>query len=421
MLREWRVFQWQEALGSGARVALIGLLLQATWLASPALAAEEPDFHWLNGTNPQRVAPLQTGPLTWTLLVDTYYGQALNQPADHTVFPTTTAPRHHEINLNLGLLGVEVTEQEGLYGKLVLQGGNYVDAIFGADPSVGRGAYNSLAGMRTIQQAWAGHRFPVLSGLNVVMGLFPAYIGLDSYLPQENWNYTHNLCSDFTPYYLQGLMAQLYPRPELKAELWLVNGWQTLGKTGEGFGLGYSLNWRLGDRLSLTHNVLGGQLGADPTRLRIFTDNACQWRYAVAPWPGVKHLALAAVADLGHEGASGQVGGQPATLFGGGGLLHRVVFNDQWAATLRASSFYDPQRLVALAPPGATSGGAPLWAGEGTATLDYSPSPWMLYRLEARHDLANTPYVAGPGGITATPPDFRLSGSRLVLNATLRF
>lgn len=397
------------------------LTFAATWWAQPALAGEEPDFRWLNGTNPQGTAPLRTGPLTWTFLIDSYYGLASHQPADHTVFPTTTAPRHHEINLNLGLLGVEVTEQEGLYGKLVLQGGNYVDTIFGSDPSVGRGAYNSLAGLRSIQQAWAGHRFPVLSGLNVVMGLFPAYIGLDSYIPQENWNYTHNLCSDFTPYYLQGVMAQLFPRPELKTELWLVNGWQTLGKTGEGFGLGYSVNWRAGDRLSLTHNVLGGQLGADPTRQRLFTDNSLQWRYADAPWPGVRHLALALVGDVGYEGASTQPGGLGATAFGGGGALHRIVFNDQWAATLRVSTFADPQRLVALAPPGAAAGGTALWVGEGTATVDYSPSPWMLYRLEARHDVASTPYVAGPGGITGPSPDLRLAGSRVVLNATVRF
>jgi hypothetical protein len=262
---------------------LAALCLLGCLHPKPVFASEAADGAWLNGSNPLRVEPLRTGPLTWTLMVDTYYGWAGNRPADHTVFPTTTAPRHNEINLNLGLLGVELTEREGIFGKLVFQGGNYVDTIFGPDPTVNRGAYNSLAGLRNIQQAWAGQRFPVLSGLNIVMGLFPAYIGIDSYLPQENWNYSHNLCSDFTPYYLQGVMAQLYPRPDLKTELWLVNGWQTLGKVGEGFGAGYSVAWRPNNDLSLTHNVLGGQLGDDPTRQRLFMDNSVQWRYAVQP------------------------------------------------------------------------------------------------------------------------------------------
>lgn len=394
--------------------------LGALGFSEPVHAAEESDFSWLNGSNPQRVEPLRTGPLTWTFLVDTYYGWAQHQPADHTVFPTTTAPRHNEINLNLGMLGVEVTEREGLFGKIVFQGGNYGDTIFGADPTVSRGAYNSLSGLRNIQQAWAGHRFPVLSGLNVVMGLFPAYIGLDSYIPQENWNYTHNLCSDFTPYYLQGVMAQLYPRPDLKTEFWLVNGWQTLGKVGEGFGAGYSVAWRTGEHLSLTHNVLGGQLGEDPTRHRLFIDNSLQWRYAVRPWPGVRHVALAAVADGGYESASTRPDGAPATFFGGGGLLHRVVFNEHWAFTVRTSTFNDPQRLVALVPPKGAPGNGPLWVGEGTATLDYNPSPWMLYRFEVRHDVANAPYIAGPGGITGASPDWRHQGSRAMVNATFR-
>jgi hypothetical protein len=388
-------------------------------------AAPEPDFTWLNGSNYQRTSPLRTGPLTWTLLVDTYYGYAFNRPADHTVFPTTTAPRHNEFNLNLALLGLEVTEHEHLFGKLLFQAGNYVDTITGTDATTARGAYGSLSGLRHVQQAYAGHHFPVLSGLNVVMGLFPAYIGLDSYIPQENWNYTHNLLSDFTPYYLTGLMAQLYPTPALKTELWLVNGWQSLSKYGEGMGLGYSVNWKPTERFSLTHNALGGHFEADQTRLRLYTDNTVQWKYAEQPLPGVRHLAIAGALDLGHNAASTAPGGAGATWLGGAALLHRAEFNDQWGATLRGSVYHDPQKLVALAlPSGGPLDAGPLTAAEFTATLDYRPSPWMLYRLEFRHDRASIPYVAGPGGLVGPAgfvPDLRTSGDRLTANATLRF
>jgi hypothetical protein len=387
-----------------------------------------PDFGWLNGTNDQRATPLKTGPLTWTLMVDTYYGYAFNRPADHTVFPTTTAPRHNEFNLNLALLGLEVTEHEHLFGKLLFQAGNYVDTITGTDATTQRGAYGSLAGLRHVQQAYAGHHFPVLSGLNLVMGLFPAYIGLDSYIPQENWNYTHNLLSDFTPYYLSGLMAQLYPRPDLKTELWLVNGWQSLSKHGEGLGLGYSVNAKPTDTLSLTHNFLGGNFEADQTRTRLYTDNTVQWKYATAPWPGMGHLAIAAAADAGYNTESTLPGGPAATWMGGLALLHRAVFDERWALTLRGSVYHDPQKLVALAlPAGGTLAPDPLTAGELTATLDYRPSPWMLYRLEYRRDMASIPYVSGPGGLVAPAgasgfsPDLRTAGDRLTANATVRF
>lgn len=399
-------------------------LTTALLLAAGPAAAEEPaapDFTWLNGVNAQPTSPLTLGPLTWLLMVDTYYGFSLNRPADHTIFPTTTAPRHNEFNLNMALLGLEVTEYKHLFGKLVLQAGNSVDTITGPDVSVQRGAYSALASLRPVQQAYAGHRFDVLSGLNVVMGLFPAYIGLDSYLPQENWNYTHNLLSDFTPYYLMGLMAQLSPRPDLRTELWLVNGWQTLSKVGEGFGIGYAVNWRPTERLSLAHNFLGGNFEADASRTRFYTDSTVQWKYAVAPWPLVEHLAIAAAVDLGYNTASARPGGLPGTHLGGAALLHRIAFNPQWGLTVRTSFFDDPQKLVALALPGGQAVAGGLTAHEGTVTLDYRPSPWMLYRLEYRHDWSNVPYIAGPGGITGPTPDLRTAGDRLTANATVRF
>lgn len=427
-----------------ARV-LLGLALPAL-ISLPALAdtpadsdkaaapqtldqAEPPfpgDFSWLNGTNDQPQALLQTGPVTWTLLVDTYYGYSFNTPKDGTVFPTTTAPRHNEFNLNYGLLGVEVTGVPNVMGKLALQVGNYVDTITGTDTSVSRGAYNGLASLRNVQQAWVGYHLPVLHGLNVLTGIFPAYIGLESYLPQENWNYTHAVLSDWTPYYLTGAALQLYPRQDLLAQLWLVNGWQSLSKQTTSPGLGWSVTWRPNDRLSLTHNFLGGAFDSDASRLRLYADNIVQWQYARQPLPWIKSLAVSATADLGRETAGVTL---PATWFGGGTLAHRIEFDDHWALGLRTSAFADPQKLVALGlPAGQALPDGTLVAAEGTATLDYKPLPWLLYRLEYRHDWSSLPYIAGSGGITPPggdvqgfAPDLRTNGDRLTLNATLRF
>ena len=42
-----------------------------------------------------------------------------------------------------------------------------------------------------------------------VVGAF-AIIGLESYLPQENWSYTHSFISDATPFYFFGLRGQIF-------------------------------------------------------------------------------------------------------------------------------------------------------------------------------------------------------------------
>jgi hypothetical protein len=384
------------------------------------------DYTWLNGSNYQPTSLLQTGPFTWTLLIDTYYGYSFNTPRDGTVFPTTTAPRHNEVNLNYGLLGVEVTGVPNLLGKLVLQTGNYVDTITGTDASVGRGAYGGLTNLRNVQQAWLGYHFPVLHGMNLLTGIFPAYVGLESYIPQENWNYTHALLSDFTPYYLTGVALQLYPRQDLLTQLWVVNGWQSLSKVNDVPGLGWSVTWRPSERLSLTHNFLGGAFEADPGRLRLYTDQILQWQYARQPLPWIKSLAINATADLGYDSV-GKL--QPATWLGGGTLAHRIEFSDNWALAIRGSMYADPQRLVALPlPAGQALPDGALTAAEATATLDYKPLPWLLYRLEYRHDWSSLPYIAGPGGVTppatnagSFQPDLRTQGDRLTVNATLRF
>ena len=397
----------------------LGLALALTMLAaSPALA----DDSWMNGTNPFPDAELRSGPLAWTFMVDTYYGWAFNRPADHTVFPTTTAPRHHEVALNLAMIGAEVTGIDDVVGKLVLQHGNYVDSVVAPDASLGRGSYSSLASLRHVQQAYAGYR---LGGVTYKMGIFPAHIGLDSYNPQENWSYTHILTSDFTPYYLSGAVAEFSPAERLTAQLWLVNGWQTLTKISEGFGYGYSLNYRPDETISLSQNLLAGNFERDTSRTRIYANHVLQWKYATRPAPWVKHLALAAVADVGYNSAGSQ---QPAAFLGGAGLQHRTVFDDRWAASLRGSVYHDPQQLVALAAPaGATLPPGALTIGELTATLDFRPAPWVLNRLELRHDMSSAPYIAGPGGITAPEgqagftPDFVTAGTRVVLNTTVRF
>ena len=42
------------------------------------------------------------------------------------------------------------------------------------------------------------------------IGIFPSYVGLESYLPQENWSYVHAFISDATPYYFFGFRGQLF-------------------------------------------------------------------------------------------------------------------------------------------------------------------------------------------------------------------
>ncbi len=391
------------------------------------------DYSWLNGSNRQPASLLKWGPLTGSVLVDAYYAFQFSQPKDHTIFQTTTAPRHNELAINLVALGVEVADLGGPIGRLYLQAGSNEETLWGQDASTQRGQFLTLRTFAPVQQAAVGWHFHELHGVNLEAGIFPSYFALESYFPQENWNYLHPFVSDFTPYYFAGLRNQWFLTQSTKVELWLVNGWQTFGQWHETRAGGYQLNTRPSERLSLNHSTyIGKDQPLDPHAVRFYSDNFVQWQW----WKGgpVKSSALALVADLGFEHRSVRDSG----LMTGGSLSNRVELDDRFALCARADIFYDKtQALVTQLPLGSPyqlPDAGEFLGGGVTLTADFSPSPWLLLRLEYMHRWSNVPYFSGSGGITgpggvAPPdaasaggftPDLRKSDDRVVLNATLR-
>ncbi len=372
--------------------ALLGMLSIAVPSEQPLDVREPPfsefDFAWMNGSNPQPASLLVIGPVTWSIYVDTYYAWQFWRPIDHTIFPTTTAPRHNEISLNLAHLGVDVTGLDGPIGRLYLQYGSMVETIAGQDTTTTRGFFLTNRLFQYVEQAAVGWHFHWMHGANAEVGIFPSYIGLESYLPEENWSYTHAFISDATPYYFLGFRGQLFPTADFKLELWVVNGWQTFGQWHETRGGGYLWNWRPRDWLSIVNSFYGGS--------------------------------------------------EPSGAMGGISFTHRWEWAARWKSSLRVDFLYDETQAISPKfPVGAAypwMGSNPIAAGGLTATLDYWPSVWLLLRLEYAHRLANQPFFSGRRGITGPDgrlpqdaaaaatftPDLRRTDDRLVLNMTLR-
>ncbi|MEO6774504.1 MAG: outer membrane beta-barrel protein [Kofleriaceae bacterium] len=392
------------------------------------------DFGWMNGNNSQPASLVQTGPLTLSLYVDTYYGYQFHRPIDHTVFPTTTAPRHDEISLNLAHLGVDVTGLDGPIGRLYLQYGSTVETIAGQDTTTTRGYYLTNRLLQNVEQAAVGWHFHRLHGINTEVGIFPSYVGLESYLPEENWAYNHAFLSDWTPFYFFGVRGQLLLTRRMKLELWVVNGWQTFGEWHEARAGGYLWNWRPREWLSLVHSLYAGrEAQGDPDSLRLYTDNNVQLRYYHDPSNHalVRSLALSLVTDLGHE----HRGDAPSGWMGGVSLANHVEWNEHWKCGLRVDFAADETQAIntklPVGSPYTLPGKGRIIAGGVTATLDYWPSPWLVTRLEYAHREANQPYFSGRGGITGPggvpapdpatfTPDLVHSDDRVTLDVTLR-
>jgi hypothetical protein len=393
------------------------------------------DYSWMNGSNPQPPSLLGMGPLTWSLYVDTYFAWQTYQPIDHTIFPTTTGPRHDEISLNLAHIGVDVTGLDGPTGRLYLQYGSIVETIAGQDTTTTRGFFLTNRLLQYVQQAAAGWHFHWLHGANTELGIFPSYIGLESYLPEENWAYTHAFMSDATPYYFFGFRGQLFPSDRLKLELWVVNGWQTFGQWHEGRAGGYLWNWRPNGWLSIVNSVYAGQEAqTDPSSLRVYSDNNLQVRYFHREGAAfLRSMAFSIVGDVGWESRADA----PSGPMGGVTLTHRWDWTERWKSSLRGDFLYDKtQAITPRFPVGAAypwTGTDPFFAAGATATLDFWPSPWLLTRLEIAHRIANQPFFGGSGGITGPhgelpsasnpgpfTPDLRYTDDRILFNVTLR-
>lgn len=419
---------------------LLALLVSAEPGAEKPLDVREPpfsefDFGWMNGNNPQPASLMGMGPVTWSLYVDTYFAWQFRQPIDHTIFPTTTAPRHDEISLNLAHLGVDVTGLDGPIGRLYLQYGSIVETIAGQDTTTTRGFFLTNRLLQYVQQAAVGWHFHWLHGANVELGIFPSYIGLESYLPEENWSYTHAFLSDATPYYFFGFRGQLFTTSRMKLELWIVNGWQTFGEWHESRAGGYLWNWRLREWLSLSNSLyLGQEAEGDPGSLRVYSDNNVQVRYFKSADGPLRSAAISIVADIGYERRSNA----PSGAMGGVILTHRWEWTERWKSAFRLDLLWDETQAISPKfPVGAAypwTGTNPFLAGGATATLDFWPSPWLVTRLEYSHRIANQPLFTGHRGITGPGgrlpqdaaaaatfvPDLHRSDDRLLLNMTLR-
>lgn len=408
-------------------------------VSKPLDASEPPfgeyDYAWMNGSNPQPSSLLVMGPVTWSLYVDTYYAWQFWRPADHTIFPTTTAPRHDEISLNLAHVGIDVTGLDGPIGRLYLQYGSIVETIAGQDATTTRGFFLTNRLLQYVEQAAAGWHFHWMHGANAELGIFPSYIGLESYLPEENWSYTHAFISDATPYYFFGFRGQLFPSQRLKVEIWAVNGWQTFGQWHEGKSGGYLWNWRPTGWLSLVNSFYAGQEAKDdPSSVRLYTDNNVQVRYFQREHGFLRSMALSLVGDVGYE----HRGNAPSGAMGGMSLAHHWEWTDRWKSSLRGDLMIDETQAISPRfPVGSVypwMGTNPFVAAGVTATLDYWPSPWLVTRLEYAHRIANQPLFSGTRGITGPDgqlptstaaastftPDLRRTDDRIVFNVTLR-
>jgi Putative beta-barrel porin-2, OmpL-like. bbp2 len=418
------------------------------------------DLTWINGQNRQRTFPLQLKNadgetvVTGVALADTYFNYNFARPVDNTQTISAVTARANEFSLALATVGLE-SNYKNIIGRLWLQTGSMAAVVQETDGSVLRGRNTGTGNLKFVREVAAGYHFNKAYGLNVEAGIFMSYIGLESYIMQENWSYQRSLVCDFTPFYFQGARVQFFPSRTFKTELWLMNGWQTYNSFNRHPGVGNSNYFRPNENLQLVANFYFGndsRPGTDsasqrykayPKVYRFHHDNSIVARYYHKPAGQLHGITQAAFSLNTHYGFQQGDGLKAKDNFmTGTSLANRIWFaQNRLAITVRAGFVHNPSRYLSFSPAVTGADGsnafldtspATLTAREATGTFDVMPNDFVTFRFEYLHRRANVPYFAGRGGTTSPSgyadqpipagwqPDLRRTENRAIVSVNFR-
>ena len=456
-------------------IALVALAVLAGWGAlaqQPAsddkiaivpvaekIPLEGMDQTWLNGNDRRDSSVFHCPYFTPSVMVDVNYTYSFNNPIDNTVVGSTALARNNEMEVSAVVLGGNFS-YKGARGRIMTQFGTRSTIVPRNDYSAYRGQYDLADVYRYISEAYAGYHWNKWYGVNLDLGMFMSYVGLNSYYQCENWEYQASFTSDNTPWYFNGLRLQVFPSKTLKAELWVINGWQSYGKFNTMPGLGGNITWCPNERVKLlTNDYFGTDAAGLPERTRFHSDNSFLYRYYNnKAAKGISRMAFSATFDIGFENGGGVTAFNgtattPAQNFISGMVYNRIWFNrNRLAWTVGGGVMTNPGRYLVLYPTGdasplpsrtdpkVTEGTHPFSAAPGdkftgwdcSTNLDWMPNQSITFRIEYVHRHSDVPYFAGregvtsPSGYTTTPlpatwaPDLVRSEDRLILAALFR-
>ena len=380
------------------------------------------DFTWAPGSYAPPESPLATKYFTPEVRVDTVYHYSFANPSDNTISGSSEVFRANEFQTTQIGVGGDVS-YKNVGVRLMTQFGMYSTTTPRNDASPNRGQWRLADAYRYISEGYASYHLDVLKGINIQSGIFMSYVGLWSYYNFDNWTYQPSYVSSNTPWFFNGVRAQIFVNDHLKIEPWLVNGWQSYGKYVDQPGLGLQVLWRPSANVSVLGNQYFGKdtlatstgIPSSSNRKRYHTDDSVMYKYFEKQDRTLGKAAVSLTLDAGCEdGGDVACGNQ---YFLGFMAYHRLWFaHDHFGLTFGGGAIRNPGRYLVLVPPingaDAFSGAAPYYtanpgddyrAWDMQITGDYMPTRNLTFRLEYNHREASVPYFTGPGGITPPP------------------
>jgi hypothetical protein len=323
--------------------------------------------------------------------VEAYYSYNINQPQNGITNFRGYDARHNTFTLSNAVLGATF-DYESLSGRLALQVGHTPSTYYLAEPiAPGTGSVSPSFSevFKYIQSAYAGWNAPVgEDGFLIQGGVFLSPIGYEGIAVKDNFNWSRSNLFFGLPAYHTGIMGTLPIGEKVTGKLFVFNGWNSVVDNNLWKSLGTQWIFKPAEPLTLSLLYF---TGVERPR---YAPEGEPWRHLFDAWAQVDAtdwLTLALHGDGGVEpnefGTSWWAGGAAYIRFKPADWLYLAlrgdIFREEAAddgAGNVASRIFYPAELV----------------GSGTFTADFRPHDNLSFRIEYRHDHADTDmYFAG--------------------------
>jgi hypothetical protein len=280
------------------------------------------------------------------------------------------------LNHAFGKLSVEHAKYRA---NLAVHAGTYVVDNY-AEPEVIRPIYEANAGiaLNTSRTVW------------IDAGIFASHIGFESVPASDNSTVTRSLVAEGSPYYLMGAKFIYQSDDKLYLAALICNGWQRIKRVrGNNLpGFGTQVTFKPQRWLSFNWSTFAGTDDPDATRRMRYFNNL----YGIVSL--FDKFEVTAGFDAGFQQTA--KGSNTYDLWYGTVIIVVGRLNDRWAAAIRGEYYSDKNGVIVP-----TETLAPFKLSGYSANIDFTPVPYLLFRMEARYFNSAYPVLRHEDGYTS--------------------
>jgi hypothetical protein len=313
----------------------------------------------------QSAAPAwSVGEISFSGLVDGYYGVNFNHPASQTNQLRNFDVKANQFSLNMAKLTMEHAADPV---------GFRVDLGFGKAFDLVHGAETAPSAVRNLEQAYVSLKPAKAAGFQLDFGKFVTSAGAEVIETHSNWNYSRSILFAWAiPYYHFGARATVPMGKYFTGGVQLVNGWNNVEDNNSGKTLG------------LTGAVVAGPVSwynnyyAGPEKAGVNEG----WRHVYDTTLLVTGSKASAYINVDYGVDQPVAGGTSSAWYGVAGAA-RFSLTDKIAVAPRLEWFKDRDGF---------STGTAQTLKEFTITGEYKWAEGLLSRLEYRRDWSDQPF-----------------------------